>query len=73
MPSLVIRTSFVIPVGQLRIDQTVVRLDLNGDNAAFANVSVIRKVGFLNNAGASRKNDMKVFVPGLIDDVRAGS
>ena len=63
----------VVAVGKFRVDQTIVLLDLDGDDAAFADIAVIGKVRFLYDAGAGRENDVQVFVPGLVDGVRASA
>ncbi len=41
---------FVVAVGQLRVDQAIVLLDLDGDDAAFPDVAVIGEVRFLHDA-----------------------
>ena len=61
----------VIAVGELGVDQAIVFFNLDSDDAAFPHIRVIGQIGFLNDAGARRENDVQVFVPGFIDNVRA--
>ena len=41
---------FVISVGELRVDQTITFFNLDRDNPAFANVSIIGQVRFFDDA-----------------------
>src|SRR5947199_37918 len=63
----------VVPIGELGINQAIALLDLDCDDAAFADVGVIGKIGFFDDAGACRKSDMEIFVPCLIDRARSSS
>jgi hypothetical protein len=42
---------------------------LDGDDAAFANVTVIGKIRFFNDARLSGENNVQILVPRLIDSV----
>src|SRR5438105_4913559 len=65
--------NFVIPISQDRVDQGVIRLDLNRNDSAFAHVTIIGKVRLLDDARAGGENDVQVFIPGLIDYIRASA
>ena len=66
-------TISLLPLVNFGVDQAIVLLDLDRDDAAFANVAVIGKIRFLDDARARRENDVEIFVPGFIDNVRAGA
>ena len=65
--------NLVVPIGELGVDQVIAFFDLDGDDAAFAYVRVIGKVRFFDDTRSRRENDVQVFVPSLINDVRAGA
>src|SRR4029453_619531 len=52
----------VVSVRELGIDQAIVRLDLDCNDAASTHVGVVGKIGFFDDARARRENDVEVFV-----------
>jgi len=63
----------VVAARELRIDELVAFLDLDGDDAAFADVREIGEVRFLHDARAGREKNVQVFVPRLVLRRRAGA
>ncbi len=58
---------------QLGIDQAIAFFNLNGDDAPFAHIAVIRKIGFLDDARLRGEYDVEIFIPRLIDGIRSSS
>ena len=71
MPSFVMRTISLSPLVSFASIRQSSCFDLDGDDAAFADVAVIGEIRFLHDAGAGRENDVEIFVPGFVDGVRA--
>jgi hypothetical protein len=69
-----LRSVSVLPFVNFRVNQPVAFLDLDGDDAATADIRVIGEIRFLNNTGLCGEHDMEIFVPSLIDSAwsRAG-
>jgi len=63
----------VVSRSKFRVNQAIIGLNLNGDDSAFSDVSVIGKVRFFYDAGASRENYMEVFVPGVVGGIWASA
>ena len=67
------QNQLVVPVRELGVDQAIAFLNLDGDDAAFANVSIIGKIRFFDDARLAGEDDVEIFVPGLIDRLRANA
>src|SRR5438093_321986 len=67
------QNNLVIAASQVGVDQAIAFFNLDGDDPAFANVPIIGKVRFLDDTRLCRENDVKIFVPGLIDRIRANA
>ena len=53
----------IVSGGKFRVDQTIVRLNLDGDDAAFADVGVIGKIRFFDDARAASRRRCADFRP----------
>ena len=62
---------FVVPIGKLGVDQIIAFFDLDGDDPPFAHVGVVGEVRFFDDSRACRENNVEIFVPRLINSVRA--
>ena len=51
-----------VAAGQLAVDQAVALLDLDGDDAAFADVGEVAEVRLLHDAAARGEDDVQVLV-----------
>ena len=61
MPSWVMSTISSCPLVNFAVDQAIVFLDLDGDDAAFADVLKIAEIRFLHDAGARAKRRRATF------------
>ena len=51
------------PLGELAVDEPVLRLDLDGDDAAFADVFEVAEVRLLHDAAARGEDDVQLVGP----------